>query len=146
MPKARKTAKRDRSPLYRLIAAGQLVREALRAPVLERGLEPGDDVVLYLLATTPNPTAADLSLLTGLSAEALRARLAGLIGRDLVVLRATGPDMLPSLRLTGRGARLEALLADRWLDLEEALLGELKVRQRRTLGKRLARIIDLLEA
>jgi DNA-binding MarR family transcriptional regulator len=144
MPKA--ITKRDRSPLYRLIAAGQLAHRAMLAPALDRGLAAGDETLLYLLATMQSPTAAELAGLTGLSAEALKARLGGLIDRELVVLRATGPDMLPNLRLTARGARLEALLADRWIDLEGALLGELGPRQRKTLGKRLARIINLLEA
>ncbi|MEO6394619.1 MAG: hypothetical protein ABIO40_01750 [Devosia sp.] len=146
MSKAPIAKSRDRSPLYRLIAAGQLVRQALLAPSREHGLEPGDDALLHILASSRNATAAALVEATGLAAEPLRARIARLIDRDLVTLRVSGPNMLPSPRLTTKGARLAALLAEHWDELEAALLGELKPNQRRTFGKRLDRIVSLLLA
>jgi hypothetical protein len=38
------------STLYRLIEAGQLAHQALLVPLVERGLEAGDDAVLFILA------------------------------------------------------------------------------------------------
>ncbi len=105
MSKARKRQPRDRSLLYRLIAAGQLVHHALLEPALLRGLEPGDDALLYLLATSDNVTAAELADGTGLAAEPLRLRIARLIEREFVVLRASGPQMLPRLKLDTQAAR-----------------------------------------
>jgi DNA-binding MarR family transcriptional regulator len=145
MSKAKKAAARDRSPLYRLIAAGQLAHRAVLAPALQRGLEPGDDALLHLLATSASVTAADLAAATGLAPTQLRKRLGALIDRELVVLRASSPHTLPQLMLTARGARLEALLADQWLELEQTLFAELKPRQRKTLGKRLKAILVKLE-
>ena len=92
----------------------------------------------------PNVTAPDLAVAMNLTPEQLRRRLGRLIDRELVVLRATGPDILPQLMLTARGARLEALLAEQWAAMEAELLGDLKPRQRKVLGKRLKDIIDRL--
>ncbi|HWA19954.1 MAG TPA: hypothetical protein VG757_13250 [Devosia sp.] len=146
MPKARKPAARDRSPLYRLIAAGQLAHRAMLAPALQRGLEAGDDALLHLLATSPSLTAADLAVATGLAPTQLRKRLGALIDRELIVLRAASPHTLPQLMLTARGARLEALLAEQWMELEQTLFAELTPRQRKTLGKRLKDILLKLES
>ncbi|MEQ1768353.1 MAG: MarR family transcriptional regulator [Devosia sp.] len=146
MPKAAKTTTRSAAPLYRLIAAGQLVHRAVLAPLLTQGLEPGDDAVLYVLASEDDVTAAALAETTGLTTEALRRRLARLIERGLVVLRAGEAGAVPTLALTDRGARLEELIADHWSVTETALLGELTPRQRKVLGKRLTRIIALLTA
>jgi DNA-binding MarR family transcriptional regulator len=140
MSKARKARPRARSPLTRLIAAGQAVHRALLAPARERGLEAGDDVLLYLLATEANVTSADLAAATGMSPEALRRRLSSLIGRELVVLKASGANLTPRLVLTPRGVRLEALLAEHWATTEETLLGDLTPKQRKTLGQRLKTI------
>jgi len=46
--------------------------------------------------------------------------------------------------LTERGVRIRNALADHWAQLEEALLGELKSKQRKTFGKTLARFVELL--
>ena len=46
--------------------------------------------------------------------------------------------------LTERGARIRNGLADHWTQLEEALMGELKPRQRKKLGDRLKRFVELL--
>lgn len=39
----------SRSTLYQLIKAGQLAHRALLLPLSERGLEPGDDAILFEL-------------------------------------------------------------------------------------------------
>jgi DNA-binding MarR family transcriptional regulator len=132
------------STLYRLIEAGQLAHQALLAPLLDRGLEAGDDAVLFVLASKRGTTETDLAHTLGLSAEAAAARLARLIERDLVARRAIGPDLTPGLALTERGERIRALLAANWAELENALFGELKKKKRKWLGEALGRFVDLL--
>lgn len=133
-----------RSILYRLIEAGQLTRKALLAPLLDRGLEPGDDAVLFALHAQPGCAEADLAEALGVPAEALAGRLARLVERDLVVRRATDDDAAPGFGLSERGERIRALLAASWTELEKALLGELTPRRRRVLGKSLKRFVELL--
>jgi hypothetical protein len=55
-----------------------------------------------------------------------------------------GPELAPGVALTERGLRIRNGLADHWSQLEEALMGELKPRQRRKLRDRLGRFVDLL--
>lgn len=132
-----------RSALYRLIEAGQLAHQALLVPVLEKGLEPGDDAVLFVLGrsgTTETQLAAEL----GLPSDALSLRLSRLIERDLVTRQAVGPELEPGVALTDRGMRIRNALADHWAQLEEALLGELKPRHRKRFATALGRFIDLL--
>lgn len=133
----------SRSNLYRLIQAGQLAHKALLLPLVERGLEPGDDAVLFELGragTTDQALAAEL----GLPREALATRLDRLIERGLVARQAVGPELSPGIALTERGLRIRNGLADHWTQLEEALMGELRPRQRKKLGDRLKRFVELL--
>ena len=133
----------SRSTLYRLIEAGQLAHKALLVPLAERGLEPGDDAILFVLARS-GTTEADLAAELGVPADALPARLARLIERDLIARQAVGPELAPGLALTDRGTRIRNALAANWDQLEEALLGELKPKQAKKLGDRLKRFVDLL--
>ena len=132
------------STLYRLIEAGQLAHQALLVPLVERGLEPGDDAMLFLLGSNNGANEAELVEHTGLDREAVEQRLRRLTERDLVARRAIGPDLAPGLALTERGERIRAVLADNWTELENALLGELKDKKRKSLGKTLARFVELL--
>lgn len=132
------------STLYRLIEAGQLAHQALLVPLMERGLEPGDDAMLFLLATRRGANGEELAAQTGLERAAVERRIERLIGRDLVARRAIGPELAPGLVLTERGERIRAVLADNWTELENALLGELKPKKRKGLDKTLARFVDLL--
>ncbi|HVW93045.1 MAG TPA: helix-turn-helix domain-containing protein [Devosia sp.] len=132
------------STLYRLIEAGQLAHKALLVPLVERGLEPGDDAVLFVLAARQGATETVLAAELELTQEATAARLQRLIERDLVVRRAVGPDLMPGLALTERGERIKTLLADNWAELENALFGELKKKKRRWLAEALDRFVDLL--
>ena len=132
------------SVLYRLIAAGQLAHKALLVPLKERGLEPGDDAILFELGrsgTTEQSLADEL----GLSLDSLTPRLSRLIERDLIDRRAVGPELVPGVALTERGIRIRNSLADHWAQLEEALLGELKPKQRKKFGQILKRFTDLLQ-
>lgn len=132
------------SVLYRLIAAGQLAHKALLVPLKERGLEPGDDAILFELGrsgTTEQALADEL----GLPIESLNPRLSRLIDHDLIDRRAVGPELIPGVALTERGIRIRNSLADHWAQLEEALLGELKPKQRKKFGQILKRFTDLLQ-
>src|SRR5690606_28364114 len=133
----------SRSTLYRLIEAGQLAHKALLLPLLEKGLEPGDDAILFELGRS-GTTEAALATELGLPEAALLTRLTRLIERELVTRQAVGPELAPGVALTERGRRIRNGLADNWSQLEEALMGELKPRQRRKLGERLKRFVTLL--
>ena len=132
------------STLYRLIEAGQLAHQALLVPLVERGLEAGDDAVLFILSARDGATEELLSEELGLSRTSIDARIARLIGRDLVARQAIGPDLAPGLALTERGERIRSLLADNWTELENALFGELKKKKRLWLSETLGRFVELL--
>jgi DNA-binding MarR family transcriptional regulator len=133
----------SRSALYRLIQAGQLAHQALLVPVLDKGLEPGDDAVLFVLARS-GTTETELANELGLPSDALAVRLTRLVERDLVVRQAVGPLLEPGIALTDRGTRIRNSLADHWAQLEEALLGELKPKHRKRFATALGRFVDLL--
>lgn len=131
------------STLYRLIEAGQLAHQALMVPLRDRGLEPGDDAVLFVLGRS-GLTEAELSAQVGLGGEAFEQRVARLIEREVLVRQAVGPDLVPGIALSPRGERIRALLIAHWEQLEEALMGELDKKHRKRLGKMLKRFVDLL--
>jgi DNA-binding MarR family transcriptional regulator len=133
----------SRSTLYRLIEAGQLAHKALLLPLVERGLEPGDDAILFELGRA-GTTEADLAAELGLTEVALTTRLSRLLDRELVTRQAVGPELAPGVALTERGVRIRNGLVDHWSQLEEALMGELKPKQRKKLGDRLKRFVELL--
>jgi DNA-binding MarR family transcriptional regulator len=133
----------SRSTLYRLIEAGQLAHKALLLPLLERGLEPGDDAILFELGRA-GTTEVELAAELGLTEVALTTRLSRLLDRGLVTRQAVGPELAPGIALTQRGVRIRDGLADHWSQLEEALMGELKPKQRKKLGDRLKRFVQLL--
>lgn len=133
----------SRSALYRLIEAGQLAHKALLVPVVEKGLEPGDDAILFVLGRA-GTTEADLANELGLSRDLLAGRLERLANRDFVTRQAVGPELEPGIALTERGLRIRNALADHWTQLEEALLGELKSKQRKKFTEALGRFVELL--
>lgn len=135
---------KSRSALYRLIEAGQLTHKALLVPLHERGLEPGDDAVLFMLHDKLGASEEVLAAEIGIPFEALMPRLERLIERDLIVRQATGPELVPGLALTDRGERIREVLAAAWSELEEALLGELPHKERKRLRKQLGRFVELL--
>ncbi|MDB5613329.1 MAG: winged helix-turn-helix transcriptional regulator [Devosia sp.] len=133
----------SRSTLYRLIEAGQLAHQALLQPLLERGLEPGDDAILFELGRA-GTTEIELAAELGLTEISLTTRLSRLLDRGLVTRQAVGPELASGVALTERGTRIRNGLAEHWAQLEEALMGELKPKQRKKLGERLKRFVDLL--
>jgi DNA-binding MarR family transcriptional regulator len=132
------------STLYRLIEAGQLAHQALLVPLVERGLEAGDDAVLFVLAERRGATEAMIAAELGLATEATATRVARLIERDLIARRAIGPELAPGLALTERGERIRLLLVENWNELENALFGELKKKKQKWLATTLQRFVDLL--
>ena len=132
------------SPLYRLIEAGQLARQALLAPLRDRGLEPGDDALLFALAGTPGALPEILAETLGLDDAALAPRLARLIERELVAHAEIEGTATAGLVLTERGARIATLLGEHWAELETALFDDLKPKQRKALGRALKRFTALL--
>jgi DNA-binding MarR family transcriptional regulator len=136
---------RARSALYRLTEAGQLVRQAVLVPLLERGLEPGDDTIVFVLHDQLGATEAELAARTGLSEEALGQRLGRLLERGIIAHQAIGPALAPGLALTASGDELHELLAGTWDELERALFGDLPKKQRRLLKQSLNRFVDLLQ-
>ncbi|SMQ71075.1 DNA-binding transcriptional regulator, MarR family [Devosia lucknowensis] len=133
----------SRSALYRLIEAGQLAHKALLVPVLEKGLEPGDDAILFVLGRA-GTTERDLADELGMTPDLLSGRLERLASRDFITRQAVGPELEPGIALTERGVRIRNSLADHWSQLEEALLGELKSKQRKKFAEALGRFVDLL--
>lgn len=133
----------SRSALYRLIEAGQLAHQALIVPVLDKGLEPGDDAILFVLGRS-GTTESDLAAELGLSPDQLAGRLERLASRDFITRQAVGPQLQPGLALTERGVRIRNTLADHWAQLEEALMGELKPKHRKKFGDALGRFVALL--
>jgi DNA-binding MarR family transcriptional regulator len=132
------------STLYRLIEAGQLAHQALLVPLVERGLEAGDDAVLFVLAERRGATEAMIAAELDLETEATTNRVARLIERDLIARRAIGPELAPGLALTERGERIRLLLVENWNELENALFGELKKKKQKWLATTLQRFVDLL--
>lgn len=133
-----------RSTLYRLIEAGQLARRALLVPLLDRGLEPGDDAIIFALRSRLGATEATLAEELELEAEALNPRLARLAERDVITRQAVGPDLTPGLALTERGERICEVLSANWEQLEEALFDELDEKKHKGLDKALRRFVELL--
>lgn len=134
-----------RSALYRLIQAGQLAHQALLVPLRERGLEPGDDAVLFALGDTDGASEEDMAETLGLPHDALAPRLARLVARDLVAQRRIEDVPVPGYELTERGVRMRALLAEHWAELEGALFGELKAKHRKGFARTLKRFVALLQ-
>ena len=133
-----------RSTLYRLIEAGQLAHKALLVPLLDRGLEAGDDAVIFVLHAELGASEAALAEHLGLEPEALQPRVQRLVERDIVARQAIGPDLTEGLALTERGARIREVLAANWEQLEGALFAELADKKRKGLDKALKRFVELL--
>lgn len=133
-----------RSTLYRLIEAGQLAHKALLVPLLDRGLEAGDDAVIFVLHAELGSSEVALAEQLGLEPEALQPRVERLIERDIVTRQAIGPELAPGLALTERGVRIREVLAANWEQLEEALFADLDNKKRKGLSKALKRFVDLL--
>src|SRR6218665_2472354 len=108
-----------RSTLYKLIEAGQLAHKALLVPLLDRGLEPGDDAVIFVLHAELGASEQRLADELGIDVAPLQPRLERLIERDVVARQAIGPELAPGLAVTERGARIREVLAANWEQLEE---------------------------
>ena len=126
-----------RTTLLALIEAGQHAHRQLLRPLIERGLEPGDDALLLLLGDGA-VTEADLEDGTGVAIEDLLPRIERLITREFVVRTAAG------LAITDRGARVHERLVEVWTDAELALTSGLKKKHRKRLARLLIDFADYL--
>ena len=133
------------STLLWLIEAGHLTRHALVAPLTERGLEVGDDAVLFALTDAAGILDTQLCEVTGIEHDALITRLDRLAAHDIVERAAIGSTRRPGTRLTEKGVALRNGLAADWYTLEERLVGDLKPRRRKALKKALKMLLDRLE-
>jgi len=129
--------KAARTTLLALIEAGQNAHRALLRPLLERGLEPGDDALLLLLGDGA-VTEAELEDGIGIAIEELLPRIERLVRREFIVRTAAG------FALTERGARVHERLVEVWSDTELALTSGLKKKQRKRLARLLVAFADHL--
>ena len=133
-----------KTTLYRLIEAGHLARQKMLVPLHERGLEAGDDALLFGLSDPKGATEEDLLQLTGLSPLALEMRLVRLEQSDVIERLAVGPDLSQGVRLTDKGREIASILEANWQLLEDALIGELDQKNHKGLRKILKRFVKLL--
>jgi len=136
----------SQTTLYRLIEAGQMARHTLLRPLGELGLEAGDDAIILALPKAGPLANEMLCAGTGLSADALEPRLQRLVDLglvDRVELEARG-ELIPGIVLSVKGSEVRKKLRAHWQELEDALMGELKPKQRRRLEAIMARFGDLL--
>lgn len=124
--------------LYRLIEAGQLARQALLLPLKARGLEPGDDAVLFLLRDPVGVGEAEIGAALGTSAAALAERLQRLAARGLIERQGAG------LALSAEGERVRETLSEHWHVVEKAMLGGLGKARRRQVRKALGQVVERL--
>ncbi len=132
------------SALFRLIEAGHLARRALQAPLADAGLQAGDDAILFLLKRKKLISEQTLCQKTGLSPEQLYPRMERLLKLSLVCRPKFKADGFSLSRLSKKGCSVRNDLFDRWRELDGALMGELKPKQRRKLKKNLERFVELL--
>lgn len=138
------TKTKVRAALYRLIDAGLLARKALLTPLADRGLEPGDDAVIFAIHARLGATLQSLSEALETSDDVLLPILRRLAARDLLRTQPVEADLVAGWALTERGERLHDWLAGHWLQLEDALFGELNHRERKVLSRSLKRFVQLM--
>lgn len=134
-----------KSTLYRLIETGHLARQAMLVPLLESGLEPGDDALLFGLIGFEGATDAELSDLTGLGILALGERLDRLADAGILMRLSVGSKLAAGAKLTEKGREITDILEGNWQQLEEALIGELDHKKHKGLRKILKRFVTLLD-
>jgi DNA-binding MarR family transcriptional regulator len=136
----------SKTMIYRLIEAGHLARHALAAPLAGYGLEPGDDALLLSLYDSgTGMTTKALGAENGLDSETLAPRLIRLEALDLIMPAAVGATLEPGFRLTDQGEAVCGELNEHWKRLENALIGELSDKKRKSLKSILKRFVKLLE-
>lgn len=135
----------EKTTLYRLIEAGHLARQKMLVPLTSRGLETGDDAMLFGIDETSGATERQLQDLTGLNDIALEMRLVRLSDDGFITRAAVGPNLRPGAKLTERGIEIANILNANWQELEQALTGELDHKDRKSLRKILKRFVTLLD-
>lgn len=128
-----------KTTLYRLIEAGHLARQKMLVPLYERGLEAGDDALLFGLSAKKGASEEDLQQLTGLDTLALEMRLIRLEQAEIIERRPN------NIRLTDKGREIADILDANWQQLDEALVSELDHKGHKGLRKILKRFVQLLD-
>lgn len=132
--------------LYRLVEVGHLTRLALHAPLGGRGLEPGDDALMFLLGERTEATEGDLAAALETDPAGLRRRIGRLCDAGFVARHAAGADLPSRLALTQSGEETRKALARHWDRVEDALLGGLGRKERKRLRRTLGRLADMLRS
>lgn len=133
-----------KTTLYKLIEAGHLARQKLLVPLTARGLEVGDDAILFAIDEDAGVPEKQLAAMTGLNEIALEMRLVRLSDDGVIFRVAVGPKLQPGARLTERGKQIAGILQENWRELEQALTGELEHSDKKALRKILKRFVNLL--
>lgn len=133
-----------KTTLYKLIEAGHLARQKLLVPLTARGLEVGDDAILFAIDKASGVSEKQLAAVTGLNEIALEMRLVRLSDDGIITRLAVGSTLTPGARLTERGLEIANILKENWRELETALTGELQHKDKKALRKILKRFVNLL--
>jgi DNA-binding MarR family transcriptional regulator len=135
----------EKSTLYRLIEAGQLARMQLLVPLHDRGLEQGDDAVIFAIDDPAGVSEQHLCEVTGLPPIALEMRIIRLNAIGILDRCTIGDSQMPGARLTDDGIRFAEKLEANWRQMDEALLGELDHDRRKLVKKIIKRFVKLLD-
>ncbi|MBU1176657.1 MAG: MarR family winged helix-turn-helix transcriptional regulator [Alphaproteobacteria bacterium] len=128
----------EKTLVFRLIAAGHMVRRAVQAPLEAFRLKPGDDAILIALSVLPDLTVDDLLAATGLNVAELARRLRHMEALGLV--ETTQAEVV----LTASGTRLAASLMALWQDIDEIVAANVAGPVARNMRKSLKRIAESL--
>ncbi len=134
----------EKTTIYRLIEAGHLARQQMLVPLNARGLEAGDDAILFSIDNKEGVSESHLQALTGLNDIALEMRLVRLSDDGIITRVTLGAKQKPGVRLTSVGQEITQILQANWRELENALVGELDHKQHKGLRKTLKRFVSLL--
>ncbi len=130
--------------IYDLINAGYLARKAMLTPLQIKGLVLGDDAIIFALYEQGSQGERELAQLIGLDMVSLDNRLARLSGAGVIERAETGEDNSDNISLTKRGKEISEYLIAYWIQIEDALIGELDMKDSKKLRKILKRFIKLL--
>lgn len=134
----------EKTTIYRLIEAGHLARQQMLVPLNARGLEAGDDAILFSIDDEAGVSENQLQNITGLNDIALEMRLVRLSDDGIIKRGPVGSNQKPGVRLTALGQEITQVLQENWRELENALVGELDHKQHKGLRKTLKRFVNLL--
>ncbi len=134
----------EKTTLYKLINAGHLARQTMLVPLFELGLTAGDDAILFALNEPNGVSVFELSQITGLNNKALEIRLNKLEKFKLLTQEKQISETADIIKLTTKGVEVCDILIANWQQLDDALIGELSAKKRKSLKNILKRFVKLL--